>query len=119
MATLSIDGYAPREKLADTDLLSRVLGEYLPELGMRILEGAAPFISPYHTEEGVVNYSGVVLLEAPHYHLTIHAFQDTGLVWIDTTYDPNKKPEDAVAYFEKHLGLRDAKAVIHGEEKVA
>ena len=35
MPSLSIDAYAPKEKLDDTDLLFRVLGEYSLELGMK------------------------------------------------------------------------------------
>ena len=35
------------------------------------------------------------------------------------SYDPNTKPEDAVAYFEKHLGIYDVKYEIHDDSLAA
>src|SRR3989344_4682252 len=116
MPTLSIEGHAPKEKLSDRDLLYRVLGEYLPELGMRIIKGAVPYISTFHTEECVVNYSGLVLGEASYCYLAIHEFNDKGTIWINMSYDPNTKHEDAVAYFEGHLGIHHATSEIHDDK---
>ena len=35
------------------------------------------------------------------------------------SYDPNKKPEDAIDFFQKHLGIYDAKYEIHDNSLAA